>query len=218
MANLVPAITFILAVSFRGKAKLAGTLVGIGGAMLLTFYKGSVLDTWSTHVDLLHSPPPPHSGHVAADHQNRGLGALFAVGSCCSYALWLIVQAKMGERYPCPYSATALMCIMGSIQAVVYALCTERDWTQWKLGNCGVGADGDDHSVVREEARTSLRLHFQPADAGLRRRRVQLAAQREASPGKRAGSDVDHLRAVLGDMGEGQRDGAADHIGEGADE
>ncbi|CAI0375689.1 unnamed protein product [Linum tenue] len=144
MANLVPAITFILAVSFRierlglgsvgGKAKLAGTLVGIGGAMLLTFYKGSVLDTWSTHVDLLHSPPPPHSGHVAADHQNRGLGALFAVGSCCSYALWLIVQAKMGERYPCPYSATALMCIMGSIQAVVYALCTERDWTQWKLG------------------------------------------------------------------------------------
>ncbi|CAL1352682.1 unnamed protein product [Linum trigynum] len=143
MANLVPAITFILAVSFRierlglgtvgGKAKLAGTLVGIGGAMLLTFYKGSVLDTWSTHVDLLHSPPPPHSRHVAADHQNRGLGALFAVGSCCSYALWLIVQAKMGERYPCPYSATALMCIMGSIQAVVYALCTERDWTQWKL-------------------------------------------------------------------------------------
>ncbi|CAI0439258.1 unnamed protein product [Linum tenue] len=160
MANLVPAITFLLAVTFRierlglgsvgGKAKLVGTLIGIGGAMLLTLYKGAVLDIWSTHVDLLHSPPHSSGGHVA-DHQNRGLGALFAIGSCCSYALWLIVQAKMGEKYPCPYSATALMCVMGSIQAIVYALCSERDWNQWKLGwnvrllsvaYCGIVASG----------------------------------------------------------------------------
>ncbi|CAL1385492.1 unnamed protein product [Linum trigynum] len=161
MANLVPAITFLLAVTFRierlglgsvgGKAKLVGTLIGIGGAMLLTLYKGAVIDIWSTHVDLLHSPPHSAGGHVAAEHQNRGLGALFAIGSCCSYALWLIVQAKMGEKYPCPYSATALMCVMGSIQAIVYALCSERDWNQWKLGwnvrllsvaYCGIVASG----------------------------------------------------------------------------
>lgn len=40
----------------------------------------------------------------------------------------------MMVRYPCPYSSTALMCIMGSIQGIVYALCMEKDWNQWKLG------------------------------------------------------------------------------------
>lgn len=40
----------------------------------------------------------------------------------------------MSERYPSHYSGTALMSIMGTIQAVVFALCMERDWSQWKLG------------------------------------------------------------------------------------
>lgn len=40
----------------------------------------------------------------------------------------------MSDRYPCHFSSTALMSVMASIQAVVYALCTEKDWSQWKLG------------------------------------------------------------------------------------
>ncbi|KAJ8767692.1 hypothetical protein K2173_020632 [Erythroxylum novogranatense] len=148
MANLVPAVTFILAVSFglervglrslTGKAKVMGTLLGIGGAMLLTFYKGPKLDMWSTHVDLLKHG----GGHVASpssssspqQHHHRALGSLFAVGSCICFALWLIVQAKMIEKFPYPYWSTALMCLMGSIQAIIFALCMEKDWSQWKLG------------------------------------------------------------------------------------
>lgn len=40
----------------------------------------------------------------------------------------------MSESYPCHYSSTALMCLMASIQAVVFALCLERRWSEWKLG------------------------------------------------------------------------------------
>ena len=40
----------------------------------------------------------------------------------------------MSERYPSYYSSTALMSIMGTVQAFVFALCMERDWSQWKLG------------------------------------------------------------------------------------
>uniref|UniRef100_A0A2N9EFW5 WAT1-related protein n=1 Tax=Fagus sylvatica TaxID=28930 RepID=A0A2N9EFW5_FAGSY len=143
IANLIPAITFILAILFRleklnlgtiaGKAKMLGTLIGIGGAMLLTFYKGAEIDIWSTHVNLLH-----HNGHLASsqpsDSSNHLLGSIFAIGSCVSFALWLVIQAKMSERYPSYYSSTALMSIMGTLQAVVFALCMERDWSQWKLG------------------------------------------------------------------------------------
>lgn len=39
----------------------------------------------------------------------------------------------MSEKYP-PYSATALMCVIASIQATVYAMFAERDWSKWKLG------------------------------------------------------------------------------------
>uniref|UniRef100_A0A161ZHQ7 WAT1-related protein n=1 Tax=Daucus carota subsp. sativus TaxID=79200 RepID=A0A161ZHQ7_DAUCS len=61
--NLVPVMTFILAVSLRseklgwdraaGKVKVLGTIVGVTGAMILTFYKGPCIDIWNTHIDLL---------------------------------------------------------------------------------------------------------------------------------------------------------------------
>ncbi|KAK9214573.1 hypothetical protein WN944_006566 [Citrus x changshan-huyou] len=148
MFNLIPAVTFVLATSIgleklgirtrAGKAKLLGTLIGISGAMLLTLYKGVEIKIWSTHVDLLHHAGG--GGHVASvplqssDTGKRLLGSLLALGSCFSYALWLIIQAKLSEEYPCQYSSTALMCVMGAIQAVAFALCMEKNWDQWKLG------------------------------------------------------------------------------------
>ncbi|KAK2979429.1 hypothetical protein RJ640_000145, partial [Escallonia rubra] len=141
MSNLIPALTFIMAILFRveslairtltGKAKVLGTVLGIAGAMVLTFYKGLEINIWPFHVHLLH-----HDQARAASEHNSGdhvWGSLLAVISCVSYAAWLIIQTKMSQRYPC-YSSTALMCLMGALQATVYALCTEKDWSAWKLG------------------------------------------------------------------------------------
>ncbi|KAF8014012.1 hypothetical protein BT93_I1774 [Corymbia citriodora subsp. variegata] len=96
---------------------------------------------WSTHVDLLHHHghhPLPANHHPAfsnhAEHGAHVLGSMLAIGSCICYSLWLIIQTKMAERYPCHYSCTALISFFGSIQAVGFALCTERDWSEWKLG------------------------------------------------------------------------------------
>ncbi|RVW85746.1 WAT1-related protein [Vitis vinifera] len=143
MVNLIPAVTFIFAISlgleklairtWAGKAKVGGTLLGIGGAMVLTFYKGPQINKRSTKVHLFKHKDQ----HVAASHRmmdNHVLGSLLAVASCFSYAIWLIIQAKMGERYPCQYSSTALMCASATVQAIVYATCMERNWSTWKLG------------------------------------------------------------------------------------
>ncbi|TYI98332.1 hypothetical protein E1A91_D01G206700v1 [Gossypium mustelinum] len=142
MANLTPAITFIMAIimgleklGFRtmaGRAKVLGTVIGIGGAMLLTFYKGLQINMGSTHFHLLLSHGPISSNAPSTNHHL--LGALLALTSCISYSLWLNIQAKMSENYPCYYSSTALICIIGTIQAVVFALCMEKDMNQWKLG------------------------------------------------------------------------------------
>ncbi|KHN33488.1 Auxin-induced protein 5NG4-like protein [Glycine soja] len=142
MSNLLPGITFILAVCFglerlnlttaAGKAKIVGTLIGIGGAMVLTFVKGEEIELGSFHLNLLH---PPNGTHAhATTGADTLLGSLCALGSGISYALWLIIQAKMIERYPSPYSSTALMSLWGSLLSIVFALCVERDWSQWRLG------------------------------------------------------------------------------------
>lgn len=40
----------------------------------------------------------------------------------------------MSETYPCHYSSTALISVVGSAQAIVYALCVEKDMSKWRLG------------------------------------------------------------------------------------
>ncbi|KAL7227573.1 hypothetical protein ACSBR1_022436 [Camellia fascicularis] len=95
MTNLVPALTFILAISFRlerlgfgttaGKAKVLGTLICIGGAMPLTFYKGAEIDIFSTNVNPLHKSQPHRGGHVVSSHEeggNHALGALLIFLGC----------------------------------------------------------------------------------------------------------------------------------------
>ncbi|KAG5000568.1 hypothetical protein JHK87_021640 [Glycine soja] len=142
MSNLIPGITFILAVCFgmerlnlrtaAGKAKIVGTLIGIGGAMVLTFVKGVHIEFGSFHLNLLHPQNGKHAHSATGAHTL--LGSLCALASGISYALWLIIQAKMSESYPRPYSSTALMSLWGSLLSIVLALCVERDWSQWRLG------------------------------------------------------------------------------------
>ncbi|XP_031251765.1 WAT1-related protein At1g68170-like [Pistacia vera] len=143
MANLTPAVTYILALSFglekvagiwtlAGKAKVVGTLIGIVGAMVLTFCKGVEIKIWSTNINLLDQ-------NVSQVHQSESLaktlfGCLLSVVGCFLFGMWLIIQAKMSEQYPCHYSITALVSLMAAIESVVFALCKEKDWSQWKLG------------------------------------------------------------------------------------
>ncbi|KAI5385817.1 hypothetical protein KIW84_072430 [Lathyrus oleraceus] len=104
--------------------------------MLLTFYKGAEINIGSSNINLLHThhnqngdAKPQH-----ADFSNKLLGVLCAIGSSCSFSLWFIIQAKMNKEYPSHHSSTALMSTMGAIQATIFALCVDRDWSQWKLG------------------------------------------------------------------------------------
>lgn len=80
--------------------KIAGTVVGIGGAMLFTLYRGVKIELWSTHVDLLHHDH--HQQHVAPSHPSSSghvIGALFCLASSLSYALWLIIQVGQNSNY-----------------------------------------------------------------------------------------------------------------------
>ncbi|KAM1101694.1 hypothetical protein ACFX2B_007942 [Malus domestica] len=142
--NLIPVITFLIALCFRmeklalgthaGRAKVVGTLVCVGGTMIFTFYKGHEIVIWSTDVNLLRKYSHQSSQVLHRNTRTQLLGSVLALCSSISFALWLIFQKKMTRDYPCQYSSTALMSIMASIQSTAFALCKERDWSQWKLG------------------------------------------------------------------------------------
>ncbi|CAN6347108.1 unnamed protein product [Urochloa humidicola] len=155
--NLTPAVTFVLAVAFRheslairtpsGQAKVAGTFLGVGGAMLLTFYKGADITPWNSHINLAATlaqraaaaSGSPHPA-TAESRPNFAMGSLLCISSCFLYALWLIIQAELTREYRFHYSSTALMCAMTTLQSAVIALCFgSRDAAQWRLTGGGGG-------------------------------------------------------------------------------
>uniref|UniRef100_A0ACD5URN9 Uncharacterized protein n=1 Tax=Avena sativa TaxID=4498 RepID=A0ACD5URN9_AVESA len=144
IANLTPATTFLLAILTRletlklrkpaGRAKFVGTLVGMGGAMLLTFYKGP-------QFKLLHRLPRPKLVHITearhsnpASKGNQILGSFLGILSCFTYPTWLVIQAKVSEVYPCHYSIAAMGCLFGAVQSNIIALCVQRNMEHWRLG------------------------------------------------------------------------------------
>ncbi|MCD7448599.1 hypothetical protein HAX54_044852 [Datura stramonium] len=119
LANLVPAITFLLAVlsglekvglrSKAGQGKVIGTILCICGAMLLSLYHGKVLIgqlgfhwKYSQHDTSKNIIDPNYNSH-----RNFFLGPFLVIMSTILYSLWLIIQPQVNKR------------IVGSILTVI---------------------------------------------------------------------------------------------------
>ncbi|KAK1298087.1 hypothetical protein QJS10_CPB14g00265 [Acorus calamus] len=140
--NSVPAITFVMAAALRleqvnlrrrdGVAKVVGTIASIGGATIITLYKGS---------PLLHHYLPRTLGDLlggplfvsSPDIKNWTLGCLYLLGNCFAWSAWMVLQAPILKKYPARLSVTAFTCFFGLIQFLVIAAFVERDTAHWKV-------------------------------------------------------------------------------------
>ncbi|KAK3422455.1 hypothetical protein EUGRSUZ_G02912 [Eucalyptus grandis] len=137
MSNMLPAFTFLMAWFFRlerlsirskhSQAKILGTLVTIGGAMIMTLGKGPVLDLpWtkstSAHVDLDGVAQKPIEG------------ALMITAGCFCWASFIILQAITLKSYPAELTLTTLICMTGTFQGAVFAFAMERsNFAAWSI-------------------------------------------------------------------------------------
>jgi hypothetical protein len=69
----------------EGKAKVIGTIISISGVEI---------DIWTSNINLMH-PRHSQNGLMEPLHaDNKLLGIPCAIGSCCSFSLWLIIQVS----------------------------------------------------------------------------------------------------------------------------
>ncbi|XP_061342761.1 WAT1-related protein At3g30340-like [Gastrolobium bilobum] len=134
--NIVPVFTFIMALPFgletvnikckSGRAKILGTLVCIGGALMLTLYKGKPLFNFSHYQSEV---------KLASIRTTKRwtIGVIALILGTLFWSSWFILQSNISKRYPCQYSSTAIMTFFGAIQSAVICLCTDHNLSIWVL-------------------------------------------------------------------------------------
>ncbi|CAM8939337.1 unnamed protein product [Rhodiola kirilowii] len=143
--NSVPAINFLLAAILGiekvrldrkdGISKMAGTLLCVAGASVITLYKGPTI----------YSPVPPLQTVAAplfvslgdAKGKNWTLGCIYLIGHCLSWSGWLVLQAPVLKKYPARLSVTSYTCFFGVIQFLILALSLRGTNNAWKFHSGG---------------------------------------------------------------------------------
>ncbi|KAE8671221.1 Ribosomal RNA processing Brix domain protein isoform 1 [Hibiscus syriacus] len=123
-------------VNLRNKAgvtKVIGTLVCIGGTMVLTLYKGKTLVGSDTGV-VVHTKNYANMMVSSKNKKERwAIGSIFLAAGTVFLSSWFLLQARIGRTYPCQYSSTAILSFFSGIQSAIISLITERDFTRWML-------------------------------------------------------------------------------------
>ncbi|CAJ2647617.1 unnamed protein product [Trifolium pratense] len=138
MVDLVPAFTFILALISRmenlnlkqhsSQAKVIGTLVSIGGALIVTLYKGIPLIS-----DSFQNIEMGAIGIYLSVKSDWIIGAfLLATASFCLSVLF-IIQTWIVKDYPEELVVTTICCCLVVILSAIVALIAEGNSNVWIL-------------------------------------------------------------------------------------
>lgn len=147
--NSVPAITFIMAailgleeVHIRrldGLAKIVGTVACVGGATIITLYKGPpITKLWLGSLNSGSLNPELYDVEsLNMKTENWTLGCIYLLGNCLAWSGWIVIQAPVLKKYPARLSVTSFTCLFGIIQFLAIAAFFERDASHWKMHSGG---------------------------------------------------------------------------------
>ncbi|XP_022732827.1 WAT1-related protein At4g08290-like [Durio zibethinus] len=136
--NAVPSVTFVIAAIFRlehvrikegrSQAKVIGTLVTLSGALLMTLYKGPV-------IDLIWSSKTSHHGSRGVSSDKHWIsGTLLILVGCVAWSCFYVLQSITIKKYPAEISLSSLICLAGAIQSLGIALAVEHRPSGWAVG------------------------------------------------------------------------------------
>ncbi|CAM0913853.1 unnamed protein product [Alopecurus aequalis] len=142
LVNILPAVTFIMAIilrmeklRFRSKhsqAKVVGTMCTVIGAVLMIMYHGPVVQfPWAKgahHAD-------PAAAAAAQSSTSWLVGTVTIIVSCIAWAGFFVLQSNTLNSYPAPLTLTSVICGMGAVTNAGITLVAERrDMGAWAVG------------------------------------------------------------------------------------
>ncbi|KAF3433749.1 hypothetical protein FNV43_RR24852 [Rhamnella rubrinervis] len=140
MCNMIPAFAFLMAWIFRlekvdirrinCQAKVLGTILTVGGAMLMSVTKGPALNLpWARPGDR-----HPSQSDTIGNKQDFVMGTLMITAACFCWSCFMILQAYTLKSYPAALSLTAMICIWGMVEGTLLAFAIEwGDNTVWSI-------------------------------------------------------------------------------------
>ncbi|XP_077240153.1 WAT1-related protein At5g07050-like [Tasmannia lanceolata] len=142
MSNILPAMTFVMAVIFRMEkldmkkvrcqAKVLGTVVTVAGAMLMTLYKGPVVEMlWTNQI---HPRKSYVTNTTGATDKDWFKGSILLIIATLAWAAFFILQAITMRRYTANLSLTALICFMGTLQSIAVTFLMDHRPSTWTIG------------------------------------------------------------------------------------
>ncbi|KAH8512603.1 hypothetical protein Peur_056599 [Populus x canadensis] len=143
MSNMLPAMTFVMAVIFRMEkldikkvrcqAKLLGTLVTVAGAMFMTLYKGPIVEMlWSKHIHPRKSYVTDTTGTTDKDWFK---GSILLIIATLAWASLFVLQTKALKTYKNhQLTLTSLVCFIGTLQAIAVTFAMEHKSSVWRIG------------------------------------------------------------------------------------
>ncbi|CAA0827514.1 WAT1-related protein [Striga hermonthica] len=146
MSNMLPAMTFIMAVlcrmeklelkKLRCQAKIIGTIVTVCGAMLMTLYKGHVLNLFWSNYNTHTNNTQNNSNNVKSQASDKDWfkGSILLIFATLSWAAFFILQAITLRKYTAQLSLTAIVCFLGTLQSIAVTFVMEHRTKAWAIG------------------------------------------------------------------------------------
>ncbi|PNT68111.1 WAT1-related protein At1g09380 [Brachypodium distachyon] len=142
IVNIVPALTFAIAAALKmepfrprtaaSQAKVIGTVVCVGGSMVMPFYKGPQLKLWDSPI---HWHYAEHAVAAAAPAPaSSAVGDVLIILSAVSWAGWLLMTNKTSESFPAPYTSTTIMSLIVGVECGAVSAAVDRSLSAWSLG------------------------------------------------------------------------------------
>ncbi|XP_045790818.1 WAT1-related protein At4g30420-like [Trifolium pratense] len=139
ICNLLPAITFVIAVlvgmekvnirSLRSIAKIVGTIICVSGAVSIALLKGPKL------LNAESIPSKSIFGLASESDENWLLGCLSLLGCIVAWSIFLILQVPAYASHPNYLSLSAWMCFMATLQSAAVTLFLEPNLNEWKINS-----------------------------------------------------------------------------------
>ncbi|KAH7536610.1 hypothetical protein FEM48_Zijuj03G0003000 [Ziziphus jujuba var. spinosa] len=117
----------------RCQAKVVGTAVTVAGAMLMTLYKGPVVEMiWTKHI---HPRKSYVTDTTGTGEKHWFLGSIFLIIATLAWASLFVLQNKALNTYKNhQLSLTSMVCFVGTLQATAVTFVMEHDPSVWKVG------------------------------------------------------------------------------------